>query len=451
DQLALGEIKVYGYGETNLAITDGVVSQSSTDGSFVAENANDGDAATLSSTQAGLNNWWQVRFAQGFSIGEIEIVNRDDSQFTDLSNFTVSVWDDDPSSGGTKLWENTYFTNGSVGQGESLVIDGGEIGTSLAINGSGTPNSNTMRLASAHEGRVVRIQQNGPTSRKLSLAEVRVKSSDAAPSPLNLAQTGTASQSGDFYGDVAAAGFASDANDGVVLPIVNFTSALQVHPIWWQVDLERTAQIDQIAVFNRTDAASRIDDVVVSVWDDDPDNGGSQLWSRQFNYSDFEPTYSTIEIGPGGALLINGSTTSGGTRLDAVQGARYVRLTQTKNQILSLAEVQVWSNDADQGENVTVNTSATQFDYDFGTPLSPVQSGRTRISPLTTGDIFWDEAVNAADSGTGTGDLDRDFVHSANERTLRHNLQNGLWEVTLRMGEDSNAHENMRVVAENGW
>lgn len=453
DQLAVGEIKVYRYGETNIALTDGVVSQSSTDGSFVAENANDGDSATMSSTQAGVNNWWQVRFAQGFSIGEIEIVNRDDAQFTDLSNFTVSVWDEDPSSGGTKLWENTYFTSGSVGQGESLVIDGGEIGTSLAINGSGTPNSNTMRLASAHEGRVVRIQQNGPSNRKLSLAEVRVKSSDAAPSPLNLAQAGTASQSQDFYGDVADDGFAEDANDGVILPVVNFTSALQVHPIWWQVDLERTAQIDQIAIFNRTDAASRIDDVIVSVWDDDPDNGGSQLWSRQFNYSDFEPTYSTIEIGPGGALLINGSTNSSsgsGARLDAVQGARYVRLTQTKTQILSLAEVQVWSNNADQGENVTVNTSATQFDYDFGTALSPVQSGRTRISPLTTGDISWDAPVNAADSGTA-GDLDRDFVYGSHERTLRHKLQNGLWEVSLRMGEANQSHENMRVVAEDGW
>lgn len=443
NRLALGEIQVYGFDVTNLAVSDGIATQSSTATGQDADAALDGDSTTYSATQAGTtNSWWQVRFTQPFSIGEIELVNRDDASFEELSNFTVSVWDEDPSSGGVKLWEKSYFSSGSVGQGESLVINGGEVGA-----------DGFTRLATAHRGRVVRVQLNGSNNAgngTLALAEVRVASGDKTDPASNVALSGIATHRNDFYGDTAGGGFATDANDGVILPRSNFTSAANEFEAWWQVDLQRTTQIDQIVLFNRQDAASRLNNFRVSVWDDDPENGGSELWGRNYGYSNSAPFYSTSSITAGGALLVNGNVTSGGTRLDQVTNGRFVRVQLNGSNILSLAEVQVWSDDAPQGEGTLVDLNATSYDYDFGTALSPVEAGNTRISPLTSGDISWSNSVAARDAGVTSGVTasQQDVVASSLRRSLHHKIANGVWQITLNMGEVGLAHDNMRVFAE---
>lgn len=439
NQLALGEIQVLSLNESNLTVTDGIATQSTTQAGGAAGKASDGDPNTSSATQTSdTNSWWQVRFAQAFSIGQIELVNQEGAEFAELSNFTVSVWDEDPAAGGSKLWENSYFSTGSVGQGGTLTIDGSEIDP-------GT----TRRLASNHTGRVVRVQLNGTNNAgngRLSLAEVRVAMTDTAPPATNLAQDGIADQRNDFYGDRGAGGtgfgFAEGANDGVIIPIVNFTSALNEPNGWWQVDLLEPTPIDQIVLYNRVDAANRLDDFWVEVWDGDPDAGGSMLWDRFYQYSSFAPTYSTgTSIGAGGALIIDGSDTDNGLRLDQVVGGEYVRVQMTDSDILSLAEVQVWAPDS----LVRIAPDATTAEFDLGTINSSVSGGAERISPYVHGDADWVGDVQSVDRG-GNGPLD-DFISAAGPATLGLALPNGVWQVSVTMGDSQSSRDDMRLWA----
>lgn len=435
--LALGELKVEGFDYGNLAAIDGLATQSSTTGTMDAGMANDSLPDTRSSTDTSdTNSWWQVRFAQAFSIGEIALVNQGGLSFAELSNFTVSVWDEDPDEGGTRLWEKAYFATGSVAQGATFTIDGSEIS-----------DSSTRRLASVHTARVVRVQLNGTNNEgngRLSIAEVRVEMTDTARPVSNLAQVGLAHQKNDFYGDTGSLyGFAPMATDGVILPLVNFTSALNEPNGWWQVDLLDPTPIDQIVLYNRTDAATRLDDFWVEVWDDDPENGGTLLWDRFYQYSSSAATYSTgTTIGPGGALIIDGSDTDSGLRLDQVVGGRYVRVQLTDSDILSLVEVQVWGPDS-----LLRNAGApSQLAYDLGTINSPLDAAAIKVSPYTHGDAWWTGSVDAIDRG-GSGVLD-DFVTGDAPATFNHTLANGLWEVTVEMGDSQQPHDGMKLWAE---
>lgn len=103
---------------------------------------------------------------------------------------------------------------------------------------------------------------------------------------------------------------------------------------------------------------------------------------------------------------------------------------------------------------VVIDTNQTKFDYDFGTSTSPVLTSSTvdwqRISPNTTGDIFWSTSVSAVDRGSGNGanDANRDFVTSTSAATLEHKVANGLWSVVLNMGDANAAREDMTISAE---
>lgn len=435
-RIALSELRVLGFDLNNLATTDGLSTQSSDWNGQTAELANDGDDSTASATDPGAtNSWWQTAFAQPLSIGQIELQNVDDSTYGELSNFTVSVWDDDPAAGGAKLWEKSFLPTGSVGKGQTLVIDGSEV--------SDTSN---RRLASVHTGSVVRVELNGTNNEgngRLSLAGVRVAAGDEAPSINNLAQQGVSDQLRDFYGDAATIGFASDAINGIISPQSNFTSSLSEPGTWWQVDLQEASDIDQIVLYNRTDAASRLNNFRVTVWDDDPDAGGSELWGRTYFYSGSAPTYSTgSTIGAGGALIIDGSDTDGGLRLDDVNGGKYVRVQLQGTNILSLVEVQVWSPDS----VLRNNPFTTDFSYDLGTESSPVEAGSTRISPTTYGDVWWTGEVDAADRG-GSGTA-RDFVEGYGAATLNQTVSNGYYRVTARFGDSSVARPDVSLWAE---
>lgn len=439
--LTIGDLKINGFDLSNIATTDGTATQSTSVPSQPAALASDNDSSTFSETGAAFSNsWWQTRFSQPFNIGQIEIQNRDDSTFSDLSNFKVSVWDEDPAAGGTKLWEKSYFSTGSVGQGETFLIDGGEVS-----------DTSTRRLGSVHTGRLVRIELNGFNNNgngRLSLADVRVAIGGDAPPVGNAAQRGIATQEKDFYGDTGqgVSGFAKDANDGLIFPLSNFTSTLPETGTWWQVDLQEATQIEQIVVFNRTDVASRLNNFRVTVWDGNPDAGGSELWGRNYNYSSGSATYSTgTTIGPGGALLIDGSDTDSGTRLDAVDGGRYVRVALNGSNILSLPEVQVWT----PAESVDIASDATSLDVDLGTTTSPVEGGWLGVTPNSYGDAWWYGKVGGDDqSSVGASSINRDFVTSTEEATLNLRVQPGVYNVTLNMGDGLALRDNMMVWAE---
>lgn len=103
---------------------------------------------------------------------------------------------------------------------------------------------------------------------------------------------------------------------------------------------------------------------------------------------------------------------------------------------------------------VVVDTSQTKFDYDFGTPTSPVLTSKQvdwkRISPNSFGDISWSTSVSATDRGSGVGanDANRDFVTSSSTATLEHKVANGVWSVVLNMGDASIARDDMAIWAE---
>lgn len=99
---------------------------------------------------------------------------------------------------------------------------------------------------------------------------------------------------------------------------------------------------------------------------------------------------------------------------------------------------------------VYIETTKTEYNYDFGTVTSPVMSGWTRISPETNGDISWSGLVSSRDRGEidGVNKINRDFVFSNNKRVLRHKISNGTWAVTINMGDATNPHDNMQVSAE---
>jgi hypothetical protein len=98
--------------------------------------------------------------------------------------------------------------------------------------------------------------------------------------------------------------------------------------------------------------------------------------------------------------------------------------------------------------------AATQK-FDFGTSSSPVASGYTRVTESTAysaGSFGWTD-TSTLESRDRTGvadDLRRDFVmDSSAARTFKTDLPNGTYAVTVTMGDQGYAHDNM-VVKANG-
>lgn len=431
----------------NLAYILENASQSSTDADRVALLAIDQLPTTFSRTQNAANSWWQTDLGGALSIGQIEFFNRNDSQYTELSNFTVSVWDAEPEAGGIKLWEKAYFATGSVNQGGSLRISGDTVGA-----------DGVTRLGSAF-GRVIRVQLNGLNNAgngHLSLADVSVLSSEFAPPAGNIAQNRPATTTPQYFGHMPPAG----ANNGVIDTFGDGASAVvsttsPTPETWWQIDLERSSDIDQIVlVGNASTNAYRMGTFRVSVYNADPGAGGQELWGKDYSYSANAPTVSTTHLGYGGALRIDGATLgSNNARLDAVNGGRFVRVELYHNipsnpfPLLLLPEVQVWSSDH---LGVAVDKDQSSYLYDFGTATSPVASGYTRVSESTVGDLKWSAPVASVTRGStaGIGAANVDFSTSNQRRTLSHTLANGVWDVALTFGDAFFARDNMAVLAE---
>jgi mono/diheme cytochrome c family protein len=119
-------------------------------------------------------------------------------------------------------------------------------------------------------GRFVRVEIPGP-KKTLSLAEVQVFAGAE-----NLALAGKATQSS-LYGDAVAQRAIDNNTDG------NFDTQSVTHSAdgddpWWEVDLGRTAQLDRIVVWNRTDSnlQSRLKDFRVIVLNESRE----PIWQR---------------------------------------------------------------------------------------------------------------------------------------------------------------------------
>lgn len=99
----------------------------------------------------------------------------------------------------------------------------------------------------------------------------------------------------------------------------------------------------------------------------------------------------------------------------------------------------------------TVDLGATAYDYDMGLNSSPVEPGWKGITPSTIGDISWTGgSVYGTYRGTvgGADDLQRDFIHGSGTSQFNHAISNGIWRVTLTMGDSGSGHDDMVVRAE---
>ncbi len=312
--LEIAEIDVQGYDEMDMTITDGLTSST--------------------------GSMHEVAFVQVVNIGRITLYNVDSEDYKELSNFTVSVWDRDPSLGGSIIWEKDYFQTGCVARGDHFHIPGSEIGK-----------DGTTRLGSLM-GRIIRItnnETNNAGNTNLTLDRVRIYNVADARPEANVAMSGIASQSSDHYGNEDDA---DKAINGVILPISDFTTTTNSPQPWWQVDIMDNYKINQIVLFNRTDAASRIGNFRVSVWDGDPESSGTEVWGKDYSYS-------AGDLPAGGSLSINGNVTSGSIRLDELTNARFVRVQLHGSNLLSLVEVQVWvdipaSPDMDRNDKINL-------------------------------------------------------------------------------------------------
>jgi hypothetical protein len=189
--------------------------------------------------------------------------------------------------------------------------------------------STTLRpssIVAGTEGRYVRVQLTG--TNYLSLAEVQVFGT-GAPALTNLALSKSTAQSSTYPG-AAGAGPASavDGNTNGNFFVQSVTATNLDTNAWWQVDLNSSAAIGSILIWNRTDCCSdRLTDYWVFISDtpflatDTP----ATLQSRSGTWS----SHQTTAPSPSTLIAV------------AAQG-RYVRVQLTGANYLSLAEVQVF-------------------------------------------------------------------------------------------------------------
>lgn len=103
------------------------------------------------------------------------------------------------------------------------------------------------------------------------------------------------------------------------------------------------------------------------------------------------------------------------------------------------------------GEVIDVDTSATSYDYDIGPMESPVMSGWVGISDGTAGDIYWSgDSVSDYDENPGgsINDVNRDSIYAYGTSILNHKIANGVWDITMNVGESGYSYTNMNFSAE---
>ena len=214
-----------GNSNTNLAL-NGQASQSTTSHAGSANRAIDNNtngnwgSKSVTHTQDNTNSWWELSLAGESDLNRITLHNRTDCCTDRLSDFSVSVLDEDDN----VVWTKFYST---------------------AVNSALTINLDAV-------GSKVRINRNGV----LSLAEVQVfgtqlNTTNTPMSTSNLALNGAASQSSTAHGGGASRAIDNNTNGAWRNSSVTHTNS--GNNAWWQVQLAQTSDIEEIVLFNRTD------------------------------------------------------------------------------------------------------------------------------------------------------------------------------------------------------
>jgi len=100
---------------------------------------------------------------------------------------------------------------------------------------------------------------------------------------------------------------------------------------------------------------------------------------------------------------------------------------------------------------ISAPTLSPPLNFDFGTASSPVASGYTRVSQATLYSASlgfgWSSSLGGRDRGAPDA-LRRDLCQSGWDRTFSVDLANGEYGVTVIIGDNSYAHDNIDVLAE---
>ncbi len=320
--------------------TAGTATQSGTAHGGVAPRAIDGDtngiysAGSVTHTSMQTDPWWEVDLGRLARIDSIAVWNRGDCCQDRLANFYVLV------------------------SGSPHPQPGAAVFEQLVAGPAGRP----TEVAVGVVGRYVRIQVQG--SGVLSLAEVQVFGEPLAI--VNLAQGASARQPSTAHGGVASRAVDGNTNGAYAAGSVTHTGA-QANP-WWEVDLGRLAQIDSIAVWNRSDCCQ------------DRLTGFHVLVSRSPDAQPGSAGFARFEIGTAGRP----------TEIPVDAIGRYVRIQLQGTGVLSLAEVEVLGRPLPSGANLARGALATQRSTVHGGVASRAVDGNT-------------DGVYAAGSVTHTG------------------------------------------------
>ena len=356
----------------NLALS-GSANQSSTDYSGVPSRAIDGNTngawsgGSVTHTAAAANQWWQVVLSSEANIGDIVIYNRTDACCMDrLSDFRLTVSDNS---------NDIVYTR----------------------NVTSYPNPSSTFNAGGVSGRTIRITSN--LSVALSLAEVQVyegssssggsssggsssggSSSGGSSSGGNIALGGTAAQSSTDYSGAASRAIDGNTNGAWSGGSVTHTAAED--GAWWTLNFGSEYSIDEIIIYNRTDACcmDRLSDFVVYMW-----NASGTRTLRRYITTTPNPS---VTIDAGGVL-------GNSMRIKS-------NLTATA---LSLAEVEVYGS----SKSAKVATEITGKNFGiYPNPVSDVLTIEINGSQTARVDIINNagQAIVSRNIKAGSGNID---------------------------------------------
>ncbi|MDW5290820.1 T9SS type A sorting domain-containing protein [Formosa sp. PL04] len=361
----------------NLAL-NGTATQSTTLSNAAASRAIDDNTngvfnAGSVTASIGPDAWWEVDLGDEYTINDINLFNRTDACCTSrLANFTVSVIN----SNGTTTYSQTITTTPTP----SVTIDAdGVLGQTIRVQSNLTSTLNLAEVqvygtvatkldqtitfnpfpskevgdadfdhgVTASSGLPVTYSSLNTDVATIVNGQIHIVSEgtsyitatqagnnnyNAAPNvsrvltvtastvtPTNLALNGTATQSTTLNG--AAASRAIDDNTNGIFTSGSVT-AVQGPNAWWEVELDNNYSINDINVFNRTDACctSRLSDFTVSIIN----SSGATTFSQTITN---EPSPS-VTINVGGAI------------------GQVIRVQSNLTTTLNLAEVQVFGSNS---------------------------------------------------------------------------------------------------------
>ena len=217
-------------------------------------------------------------------------------------------------------------------------------------------------------GRYVRVQLQDANV-VLSLAEVqvvgRISDDDEEPAISNLSLGQPSQQSSTSHSGVASRAVDGNTNGIYSAQSVTHTNASS-NQAWWQVDLGDQALVDNIVLFNRSDACctSRLSNFYVMV---SPQPFGSRSLSELLNDQSIQRSFHS-------------SLSSNSIEIDFnnAQG-QYVRIQLQNSGVLSLAEVEVMGHFSD-GEpavisNLSIGKAVAQHSTGFNGSASRAVDG----------------------------------------------------------------------------